>query len=63
MIFVQYGQIDIPDGAFVVVDKIGSRVHIPVGSVACIMLEPDTREARLAKLVLLKHLQSWCLYQ
>jgi len=43
MIFVQYGQIDVQDGAFVVIDQKGVRMHIPVGSMACIMLEPGTR--------------------
>lgn len=55
MIFIEYGQIDVLDGAFVVIDKNGVRVHIPVGSVACIMLEPGTRVShaavRLASLV------------
>lgn len=55
MIFVQYGQIDVLDGAFVVIDKNGVRTHIPVGSVACVMLEPGTRVShaavRLAALV------------
>jgi CRISP-associated protein Cas1 len=49
MIFVNYGRIDIKDGAFVVVDEIhGERTHIPVGSVACIMLEPGTRVSHAA---------------
>jgi len=48
MIFVEYGQIDVLDGAFVVVDKEGVRTHIPVGSVACIMLEPGTRVSHRA---------------
>lgn len=48
MIFVQYGQIDVIDGAFVVVDKTGVRTHIPVGSVACIMLQPGTRVSHAA---------------
>lgn len=48
MIFVQYGQIDVLDGAFVVIDKTGIRKHIPVGSVACIMLEPGTRISHAA---------------
>lgn len=43
MIFLQYGQIDVLDGAFVLINKTGVRTHIPVGSVACIMLEPGTR--------------------
>jgi CRISPR-associated protein Cas1 len=48
MIFVEYGQIDVKDGAFVVIDKNGVRTHIPVGSVACIMLEPGTRVSHAA---------------
>lgn len=48
MVFVQYGQIDVQDGAFVVVDQTGVRTHIPVGSVACIMLEPGTRVSHAA---------------
>ena len=48
MIFVERGQIDVLDGAFVVVDKEGVRTHIPVGSVACIMLEPGTRVSHRA---------------
>jgi len=55
MIFIQYGQVDVLDGAFVVIDQNGVRTHIPVGSVAAIMLEPGTRvshaAARLAALV------------
>jgi len=48
MIFLQYGQIDVIDGAFVLIDKTGVRTHIPVGSVACIMLEPGTRVSHAA---------------
>lgn len=49
MIFVSYGRIDVRDGAFVVVDEVnGERKHIPVGSVACIMLEPGTRVSHAA---------------
>lgn len=48
MIFLQYGQIDVLDGAFVLIDKNGIRTHIPVGSVACIMLEPGTRISHAA---------------
>lgn len=48
MIFLQYGQVDVIDGAFVLVDKTGVRTHIPVGSVACIMLEPGTRVTHAA---------------
>lgn len=48
IVFVEYGQIDVLDGAFVVVDATGVRTHIPVGSVACIMLEPGTRVSHAA---------------
>lgn len=48
MIFLQYGQIDVKDGAFVLIDDNGVRTHIPVGSVACIMLEPGTRVSHAA---------------
>jgi CRISPR-associated protein Cas1 len=43
MLFIGMGQIDVKDGAFVVIDKNGDRMHIPVGSVTCLMLEPGTR--------------------
>jgi CRISP-associated protein Cas1 len=43
IIFLQYGQVDVIDGAFVLVDQIGTRVQIPVGGLACLMLEPGTR--------------------
>lgn len=48
MMFIQYGQIDVVDGAFVVIDQNGIRTHIPVGSVACLMLEPGTRVSHAA---------------
>ena len=48
MIFIGMGQIDVKDGAFVVIDKNGERMHIPVGSIACIMLEPGTRVSHAA---------------
>lgn len=48
MIFLEYGQLDVLDGAFVLVDKNGVRTHIPVGSIACIMLEPGTRVSHAA---------------
>jgi CRISP-associated protein Cas1 len=43
VLFVERGEIDVLDGAFVVVDVTGIRTHIPVGGVACLMLEPGTR--------------------
>lgn len=49
MIFVGRGRIDVKDGAFVVVDEVnGERMHIPVGSIVCILLEPGTRVSHAA---------------
>lgn len=53
IVFVEKGEIDVVDGAFVSVDCGGERVrpvltHIPVGGVACIMLEPGTRVSHRA---------------
>ena len=48
ILFVEKGQIDVLDGAFVVVDVTGVRTHIPVGGVACLMLEPGTRVSHAA---------------
>lgn len=48
IMFIEYGQIDVKDGAFVVIDKDGIRTHIPVGSIACLMLEPGTRVSHAA---------------
>ncbi len=48
ILFVSRGRLDVLDGAFVVVDKNGVRTHIPVGSVACLMLEPGTRVSHAA---------------
>ncbi|UMM64422.1 type I-E CRISPR-associated endonuclease Cas1e [Aristophania vespae] len=43
LLFVEKGQLDVLDGAFVLVDKNGVRTHIPIGGLACLMLEPGTR--------------------
>jgi len=48
ILFIEKGQLDVLDGAFVVVDKSGVRTHIPVGGVACLMLEPGTRISHAA---------------
>ncbi len=48
LIFIAMGQIDVRDGAFVVIDANGERMHIPIGSVACLMLEPGTRISHAA---------------
>lgn len=43
IVFLEYGHVDVIDGAFVLVDQHGTRVQIPVGGLACLMLEPGTR--------------------
>lgn len=43
VVFIEKGEVDVIDGAFVVVDVTGVRTQIPVGGVACVMLEPGTR--------------------
>lgn len=48
IIFVERGQLDVLDGAFVVVDKNGIRTHIPIGGIACLMLEPGARISHAA---------------
>jgi len=48
ILFVEKGNLDVLDGAFVIVDKNGVRTHIPVGSIACLMLEPGTRVSHAA---------------
>lgn len=48
ILYIEYGRLDVLDGAFVVVDKSGVRTHIPVGGVVCLMLEPGTRVSHAA---------------
>jgi CRISPR-associated protein Cas1 len=48
VLFVEKGNLDVLDGAFVVVDKNGVRTHIPVGGLACLMLEPGSRVSHAA---------------
>jgi len=48
VMFLEHGNLDVLDGAFVLVDKDGVRTHIPVGNVACLMLEPGTRVSHAA---------------
>lgn len=48
MVFLEKGNLDVLDGAFVLVDASGVRTHIPVGGVACIMLEPGIRVSHAA---------------
>ena len=48
ILFIEKGQLDVLDGAFVVVDKNGVRTHIPIGGLACLMLEPGARISHAA---------------
>ena len=48
LVFIEKGQLDVLDGAFVVVDVNGVRTHIPVGGVSCLMLQPGTRISHAA---------------
>jgi CRISP-associated protein Cas1 len=48
IMFIEKGNVDVLDGAFVVVDKTGIRTHIPVGGLACLMLEPGARISHAA---------------
>lgn len=48
VLYIEKGHLDVLDGAFVVVDKTGVRTHVPVGGVACLMLEPGTRVSHAA---------------
>ncbi|NLD99860.1 MAG: type I-E CRISPR-associated endonuclease Cas1 [Fibrobacter sp.] len=48
MLFLEYGELDVLDGTFVLIDKNGIRTQIPVGSVACLMLQPGTRVSHAA---------------
>lgn len=48
ILFLEKGRLDVLDGAFVLVDEAGVRVHIPVGGIVCLMLEPGTRISHAA---------------
>lgn len=48
MLWLQYGNIDVLDGAMVLIDKEGIRTHIPVGGLCCLLLEPGTRISHAA---------------
>ena len=48
VLFVERCQLDVLDGAFVAVDQNGVRMHIPVGGVVCLMLEPGVRVSHAA---------------
>lgn len=42
MLFLRYGRLDVEDGALVLVDAEGARMQIPLGGLACLLLEPGT---------------------
>jgi CRISPR-associated protein Cas1 len=48
LVFVERAQLDVDDGAFVAIDADGIRTHIPVGGVACLLLEPGIRVSHAA---------------
>ena len=48
LVFVERAQIDVLDGAFVAIDAQGMRTHIPIGGLACLMLEPGVRISHAA---------------
>ncbi|NVN10120.1 type I-E CRISPR-associated endonuclease Cas1e [Nguyenibacter vanlangensis] len=48
ILFVEKGQLDVLDGAFVLVDAGGVRTHIAIGGLVCLMLEPGTRVSHAA---------------
>lgn len=48
VVFIERCQLDVLDGAFVAIDVNGVRTHIPVGGVACLMLEPGVRISHAA---------------
>lgn len=48
ILYIEKGHLDVLDGAFVIVDKTGVRTHVPLGGVACLMLEPGTRVSHAA---------------
>jgi CRISP-associated protein Cas1 len=48
IVFLEYGLVDVVDGAFVLIDQSGARVQVPVGGLACLMLEPGSRISHAA---------------
>ena len=48
LVFVERAKVDVLDGAFVAIDADGVRTHIPIGGIACLMLEPGARISHAA---------------
>jgi CRISP-associated protein Cas1 len=40
ILFLEKGRLDVLDGAFVLVDEAGVRLHIPVGGMVCLISNP-----------------------
>ena len=48
IVFLQYGNIDVKDGAFLLINKEQIKTKIPVANLTCLMLEPGTRISHAA---------------
>ena len=48
LVFVEHARLDVKNGAFVAINKDGSRTLIPIGGFACLMLEPGARISHAA---------------
>lgn len=48
LVFIERAQLDVEDGCFVAIDADGVRTVIPVGGIACLLLEPGTRVSHRA---------------
>ncbi len=48
ILWLERGNIDVVDGAFVLIDAAGVRMQIPVAGLACLMLEPGIRISHAA---------------
>ena len=48
LVFIERAQLDVKDGAFVAIQADGTRTHIPIGGIACLMLEPGARISHAA---------------
>jgi CRISPR-associated protein Cas1 len=48
ILFLEQGELDVANSAFVLVDKNGARLQIPIGGLTCLMLEPGTRISHAA---------------
>lgn len=48
LVFVEHARLDVQDGAFVAVNADDTRTQIPIGGIACVMLEPGARISHAA---------------